>query len=151
MKLTMQHSGPLNMRAAHMLNGVHPGRKQTGKQILAALFRSDEPIDRQTRDAVADALERERGLRLELVLDKGWQTRNRAMTDELALLYEYQTIAEEVAARAAEIAVEKGLAPSRCMKPAKVDVAAARNISADKVKDALAASRSLKGAKIERG
>ena len=60
-KLTGNHSGPLNMRAAFTLNGVHQGDPSD----LVRLLRSNESIDRQTRDAIADALERESGIRLE--------------------------------------------------------------------------------------
>lgn len=60
-KITSGHSGPLNMRATFTLNGVHRG----DASILVDLMRSDETIDRQTREAIANALERTKGIRLE--------------------------------------------------------------------------------------
>jgi len=49
------------MRAAFTLNGVHEGDATD----LIRLLRSDEAIDRQTREAMADALEKKEGIRLE--------------------------------------------------------------------------------------
>lgn len=138
MKITCNHSDELNMRAAFMLNGVHPPDEQS----LIALFRSDVPLDRATRDAIADALQRKRGLRLKLVRSKGFPNKP-ALVDELKGIAEYQEIAAEVEAEACRVAARLGAAtPTRGhRKEAKQTVAERRKISLAKVKDALGEAR----------
>jgi hypothetical protein len=135
-KITCNHSDELNMRAAFMLNGVHPPDEQS----LIALFRSDVPLDRATRDAIADALQRKRGLRLKLVRAKGFQNKP-ALVDELKTIAEYQEIAIEVEAEAKSEAARRGIPAKRCLKHAKDAIAARRGISPAKVKDALSEAR----------
>lgn len=132
MKITAGHSDELNMRAAYLLNGVHPGNEQA----LIDLFRSDVALDRSTRDAIADALERKTGLRLRLVREKGFQNKP-SLIDELKLIAEYQEIAADVQAEANSEGSRRGIDPKRCVKHAKDIVAERRQISLAKVKVAL--------------
>lgn len=89
-KITGGHSGPFNMRASFTLNGVHKGSAND----LVELMRSSEPIDPQTREAIADALERKSGVRLE------FHRGNEApLTDHFETELKYQQIADSVAAR----------------------------------------------------
>lgn len=118
-KVTGSHSGPLNMRAAFVLNGVHAG----DASALIELMRSSEPIDRQTRDAIADALERRKGVRLEL--RRGNEA---ALTRRFETMLQYQNIADNVAARIAAGEVEKN---------AKIDAAKQFGVSARTVSTAL--------------
>lgn len=110
-------------RVANMLNGWEDSKQ--GKQWLVELFRSDAEIYRETRTAIADALERDTGLRLELVKPDGRPT---AGIRQLKLQAEYQEIADDVLARIEAGEIEKN---------AKADVARDRGISARKVADAL--------------
>jgi hypothetical protein len=86
------------MRAAFTLNGVWQG----DETALIELMRSDEPIDRETRVAIADALERRKGIRLELHRGNTAPLLKRAETEFL-----YQKIADSVAARIASGTAEK--------------------------------------------
>lgn len=114
------------MRAAFLLNNVLGGG---GKQVLIDLFRSNVELDRETRDAIADALEREDGIRLELVMGAG---RPAFYTDRLKTWHEYQEIADEVAAL-----IASGDVP----KAAKSKVMERRGIGEAKLKKALAYRR----------
>jgi hypothetical protein len=118
------HSDLENYLVANMLNGWESSEQ--GKKWLIELFRSNVVIDRQTRDAIANALERDEGLRLKLV--RGDQ-RPTAGTAKLRLQHELQEIADDVTAR---------IAAGEVPKNAKADVARERGIGLTKVKDALA-------------
>jgi hypothetical protein len=119
-----------------MLNGWEDSDK--GEQWLIELFRSDTEIDRETRNAIADAIERDTGLRLDLVRADSKPTSG---SRRMRLQHEYQEIADEVLAliregdrlRAAGEPVPKQLEE----KNAKDDVAKRRRISPRKVAAAL--------------
>ena len=128
------HADRENYLVANMLNGWESSGN--GEQWLVELFRSEVPIDRQTRTAIADAFERRDGLRLKLI--KGNQ-RPTAGTAKLHLQHDLQEIADDVLAR-----IANGEAP----KNAKADVARERGIGPTKVKDALAYRKSSLGTKI---
>ena len=125
MKIT-RHADPLNMRASFVLNGIHDG----DKQVLVDLFSSDLEIDRQTRDALVEALKRRDGIRLELVRANG---RPASFTARLRTMHEYQEIADEVAAL-----MKAGDVP----KAAKSKVMERRGIGEAKLKKALRYRRS---------
>lgn len=114
-----RHSTLLNMRATYMLNSIHP----IDKAALVDLLRSTDDIDRFTRDAIADALERQSGVRLELTQGRGTPA---SYTSRLATLHEYQEIAADVAQAKAD----------DLPKPA-AHVAANRRISIAKVRRAM--------------
>ena len=114
------HTDALNMRASFTLNGV----EDYGVDSLIELFRSNVPIDRNTRDAIADALARKKGRRLDLIKAKP----NRPLVARISTLYEYQQIADAVA---------KHVASGDRPKAAKSKVMEERRISLDKVKKAL--------------
>jgi hypothetical protein len=108
------------MRAAFVLNGVRKGNKTA----LIDLMRSDETIDRETRLAIAEALERRKGVRLEFHRGNEAPFMQRAKTEFL-----YQQIADSVAARMTQ--------PGAVEKNAKKDAAAEFKVSLRTIATAL--------------
>lgn len=136
LKLTGSHSGPLNMRVAFTLNGVHRG---DGAAELIELMRSSETIDRQTREAIANALERRSGVRLEF-----HKSNEAPFLEDLETELKYQEIADSVAAL-----LKAGAVP----KNAKRDVAEKFGVSLRTVSTALRRRRGsiFRVEKVERG
>jgi hypothetical protein len=91
-------------------------------------MRSNEPIDRQTRDAIADALERTEGVRLEL--KKGNEA---SWTKRAETRLRWQGIADDFKARLRE--------PDAIEKNIRTDVAKDWKVSVRTVDDALAWAR----------
>lgn len=119
-KITGNHSGPLNMRAAFVLNGVWKG----DASALIDLMRSNETIDPQTREAIAEAFERKSGLRLEL--HKGNEA---PLAARLPTELRYQEIADAFQEQLAE--------PGAVEKNVKADVAKQFGVSVRTVGTAL--------------
>lgn len=122
-----RHSDELNGRATFILNGIHAG----DARALIALFRSDVPIDRATRDAIADALERKSGVRLEL------KRGNEApLTSHFETELNYQEMRDSFDARMKQ--------PGAVEKNVKKDVAAEFKVSARTVATALGRPRHVR-------
>jgi hypothetical protein len=119
-KITAGHSGPLNARVAFTLNGVQRG---DGSELID-LMRSDEPIDRQTREAIADALERREGVRLEF-----HRGNDAPAVEHWETELHYQDIADAVYALVSK--------PGGVEKNAKIDVAKQFGVSRRTVDTAL--------------
>ena len=81
-----------------MLNGIYSGTNEEIATATIELLRSDETLDRHTRAAIADALERDLEgrrdtLRMRMVRPDGGSA---TMFDEFDRNYELQEIADEV-------------------------------------------------------
>ena len=114
-----RRAGPLNIRAVFILDGVDTGNGAA----LIRLMRSNEPIEKATRDAIADALERRRGTRLEFHRGNEATKIQRGVTE-----MRYQSIAD---------CVDRFASEGQAAKNAKKDVAQLFGVSLRTVATAL--------------